>query len=109
MRYATAVFGLAASSLAITIAAIPAGAAEVEFLCTKPDTTAFDENTVIACYTDPGCGYVQKLGADPVRDYDVKSVAAALGREKIEGIVTSSASVIKQIKGYGYVCKEVKP
>lgn len=109
MHHATAVIGFAAFGLAITVAAIPARATEIEFLCTKPETTSFDANTVVACYSDPGCVYVQKLGADPVRDYDVKSVAAALGREKIEGIVTSSAPIMKQIKGYGYVCKEVKP
>lgn len=109
MRHATAVLGFVASGLAIAVAVLPARAAEVEFLCTKPETASFDDNTVIACYTDPGCDYAQKLGADPVRDYDVNSVAAALGREKIEGIVTSSAPIMKQIKGYGYVCKEVKP
>ena len=50
--------------------------------------------------------FVEKLGAETLPDYDTESVAAALGREKIEGIVTSSEPIMKQITGDGYICKK---
>jgi hypothetical protein len=87
---------------------LTAGAAPPEQLCVKkhgPDL----KGLTVACYSDAGCKYVEALGAETVRDYDTKSVPFALGREKIEGIVTSSAPIMKQITGYGYVCKAIKP
>jgi hypothetical protein len=49
---------------------------------------------------------VKSIGGDPIRSYDVESVPYALGREKIEGIVTSSDAIIKKILGFGYTCKK---
>ena len=46
------------------------------------------EGLAVACYYGRGCAFVEKLGAETLPDYDTASVAAALGREKIEGIVT---------------------
>ena len=79
-----------------------------EFLCLKKESLYGPyENLAVACYTDRGCAFVEKLGAETLPDYDTESVAAALGREKIEGIVTSSEPIMKQITGYGYICKKV--
>jgi len=76
-----------------------------EFLCLKSHESTSLEEMAIACYSDNGCAYVEDNKGETLRDYDVASVAAALGREKIEGIVTSSAPIMKQITGYGYGCK----
>jgi hypothetical protein len=82
----------------------PANAASPEQICLKGgDPTALDE-LAIACYSDQGCAYVEQHNGETLRDYDEASVAAALGREKIEGIVTSSDPIMKTIKGYGYSC-----
>lgn len=75
-----------------------------EFLCLKSHESTSLEEMAIACYSDSGCAYVEENKGETLRDYDVASVAAALGREKIEGIVTSSAPIMKQITGYGYSC-----
>ena len=63
------------------------------------------EDRVMACYSDNGCKYVESIGADPIRNYDRVSVSYALGRGKIEGIVTSSAEIMKKIREFGYKCK----
>jgi hypothetical protein len=84
-----------------------AAPAAAEFLCLKKKALYGPyEDLSIACYTDRGCAFVEKLGAETLPDFDTESVAAALGREKIEGIVTSSEPIMKEIKGYGYVCKK---
>lgn len=83
-----------------------AKAAGPEFLCLKDHGKPL-VGYVIACYSDSGCNLVQSRGAEPVRDYDTASVAAALGREKIEGIVTESAAIMKTIRGYGYECRKI--
>jgi len=80
------------------------GAAEPEFLCLK-DLDAPLTGLSIACYTDAGCAYVQKNAGDPLPDYEEGSVAYALGREKIEGIVTASQPIISKVKTFGYACK----
>jgi hypothetical protein len=78
-----------------------------EFLCLKKASLYGPyEGLAVACYTDRGCAFVEKLGAETLPDYDTESVAAALGREKIEGIVTSSGAIIKEIEGYGYTCRK---
>lgn len=77
-----------------------------EFFCLKQIYGPY-EGLAIACYSDAGCDFVEKLGAEPLPDYDQASVAAALGREKIEGIVTSSAAIIKEVESYGYTCRKV--
>jgi hypothetical protein len=78
--------------------------AEPEFLCLK-DLNSPLTGLSIACYTEAGCAYVQKNAGDPLPDYDRDSVPYALGREKIEGIVTSSAPIMAKIKTFGYACK----
>jgi hypothetical protein len=84
-----------------------ASPAATEFLCLKKESLYGPyESLAIACYSQSGCAFVEKLGAETLPDYDTESVAAALGREKIEGIVTSSEAIMKQIKGYGYICKK---
>jgi Asp/Glu/hydantoin racemase len=83
-----------------------ANAAGPEFLCLKDHAKPL-VGYVIACYSDSGCNVVQSRGAEPVRNYDKASVAAALGREKIEGIVTDSTAIMKTIRGYGYACREI--
>lgn len=80
-------------------------AAAAESICLKSHEGNSLEEMAIACYSDSGCSYVEEHKGETLRDYDEASVAAALGREKIEGIVTSSAPIIKKITGYGYVCK----
>ncbi len=68
-----------------------ASPAATEFLCLKKESLYGPyEGLAIACYSQSGCAFVEKLGAETLPDYDTTSVAAALGREKIEGIVTSS-------------------
>ena len=85
-----------------------ASPAATEFLCLKKDSLYGPyEGLSVACYTDRGCAFAEKLGAETLPDYDTESVAAALGREKIEGIVTSSEPIMKQITGDGYICKKV--
>lgn len=99
---------VALAGIVAVMSAGSASASDTEFFCVKDAETKFDDNTTIACYSDAGCAYAEKLGAYVARDYDVKSVASALGREKIEGIVTTSEPIMKKIKDYGYVCKEAK-
>lgn len=99
----------ALSATCLALATLPAQAEDAEVFCAKPETTEWSDNTTIACYSDAGCAYAETLGAYVARDYDIASVAAALGREKIEGIVTSSPAILTAIKSYGYVCREPKP
>ncbi len=93
--------------LVLLLGALPAISAEnaqsVEYLCLKTPSASL-EGLAIACYSDRACSYVDAQKGDPLRDYDTESVAAALGREKIEGIVTASTQIMKQIGGYGYAC-----
>lgn len=84
--------------------ALPVEAADLELFCAKPATIAWDDSTTIACYSDSGCAYAESLGAYVARDYDLKSVVAALGREKIDGVVTSSSAIVDAVKGFGYAC-----
>lgn len=93
---------LAAVALLSTI--VPASAGSPELICLKSGDPASLDELAVACYSDQGCAYVEQHGGEALRDYDLKSVAAALGREKIEGIVTSSAPIMKKIKGYDYTC-----
>lgn len=87
----------------VMVAGMTTAASAGEEFCVKGDDTAYAD-MAIACYTDEGCKLVEDLGAEALRDYDRASVAAALGREKIEGIVTDSKDIIKTITGYGYKC-----
>ena len=76
---------------------------EIEYLCVKDHSKTY-EHLVMACYSDNGCKHVESIGGEPIRDYDRVSVPYALGRGKIEGIVTSSAEIMKKIRGFGYKC-----
>jgi Protein of unknown function (DUF3828) len=78
---------------------------EIEYLCVKDHSKSY-QGLVMACYSDTGCKYVQSIGGEPIRDCDRDSVPYALGREKIEGIVTSSAPIMKKIGEFGYECKK---
>jgi hypothetical protein len=75
----------------------------IEHLCLKTQSASL-EGLAIACYSDRACSYVDAQKGDPLRDYSTESVAVALGREKIEGIITASTQIMKQISGFGYVC-----
>lgn len=96
----------ALAAVVLTFLSLPTSiAAAAESICLKSHEGDSLEEMAIACYSDGGCSYVEEHKGETLRDYDEASVAAALGREKIEGIVTSSAPIIKKITGYGYFCK----
>ena len=92
--------------VAVTFASPAATAANGEQLCThggqKPE-----KGDSVACYSDAGCRFAGSLGAEPVRGYDQSSAPFALARGKITGIVTSSASLIAQIKKVGGACRRL--
>lgn len=96
--------------LAVILLATGAGPAAAgngtEFLCLK-DLDASLEGLSIACYSQAGCAFVEAQKADPLPDYDQESVPYALGREKIEGIVTSSGAIMKKIREFGYACRKL--
>jgi hypothetical protein len=93
-------------ALAAAAGLAPASAADAEFLCLK-DLSAPLEDLAIACYSEAGCAFVEAGKAEPLPDYDQESVPYALGREKIEGIVTSSAPIMSKIKEFGYSCRKL--
>ncbi len=95
---------LSLAAIVLLSALAPANAASPEQICLKGNDLAALDDLAIACYSDQACAYVEQHNGEALRDYDETSVAAALGREKIEGIVTSSEPIMKQIKGYGYSC-----
>lgn len=106
MRRAACI-ALALIAAATGAATPPAHAAgEAESLCLK-DLDAPLEGLAIACYTEAGCAFVEAQKADPLPDYDRESVPYALGREKIEGIVTSSPAIMKKIREFGYACRKL--
>ena len=104
MRSRSSHMQLALAAVALLGTIVPASAASPELICLKSGDPASLDELAVACYSDQACAYVEQHKGEALRDYDEASVAAALGREKIEGIVTSSAPIIKQIKGYGYIC-----
>lgn len=81
--------------------AAPAAAEEI---CLKSHKQVSLEGLAIACYSDRGCAFVEERKGEPLADYDEASVASALGREKIEGIITDNVPIMKEIAGYGYTC-----
>jgi hypothetical protein len=98
-------------SATLVAAATAAGSASAEpaapeFLCLK-DLKAPLEGLSIACYTEAGCAFAESQKAEPLPDYDQESVPYALGREKIEGIVTSSQPIMKKIQEFGYSCRKL--
>ena len=90
--------------VAVTLACPAATAANGEQFCThggqKPE-----KGDSVACYSDAGCRFAGSLGAEPVRGYDQSSAPFALARGKITGIVTSSSSLIAQIRKVGGACR----
>jgi hypothetical protein len=99
---------LALAAVALLGTIVPASAASPELICLKSGDPASLDGLAIACYSDQACAYVEQHKGEALRDYDETSVAAALGREKIEGIVTSSEPIINEIKGYGYNCMPLR-
>ncbi len=89
-------------SLAFALAGTAPASAFGRF-CTKTPNGSF-EGANIACYSDKGCAFVKGIGADPIRGYDKRSVVAALGRGKIDGVYTSSQKIIDQVEDLGYIC-----
>jgi hypothetical protein len=75
-----------------------------EYLCTYGKRDIVKGETA-ACYTDHGCAFIAKLGADPIRDFDQASAPYALARGKIVAIVTSYPSVIQKVKSVGGSCR----
>ncbi len=105
MRLATRV-DLALVVLVASVTAPALATDGTEFLCLK-DLNAPLEGLSIACYSQTGCAFVEAQKAEPLPDYDQESVPYALGREKIEGIVTSSAAIMKKIGEFGYTCRKL--
>ena len=106
MRFSVPAALAVAAALMTAASPASAGGASLEFLCLK-DLKASLEGLPIACYSESGCAYVEAQKAEPLPDYDQESVAYALGREKIEGIVTASEPIMKKIKGFGYSCRKL--
>lgn len=104
-RIGTALVAVAVCGAPALSETAPPGPA-TEFLCLK-DLKASLDGLSIACYTEAGCAYVEAQKAEPLPDYDQESVPYALGREKIEGIVTSSAPIMKKIQEFGYACRKL--
>ena len=102
VRLSTVVAGILLAASAPACQAAEAS----EFLCLK-DLNAALEGLSVACYSEAGCAYVEQHKGDPLPDYDQESVAYALGREKIEGIITASDPIMKKIKGFGYACRKL--
>jgi hypothetical protein len=77
-----------------------------EYFCTKAPLASW-KDAAIACYSDRSCALVKARGGDPIPDYDTKSVSAALGRGKIEGILTPSSEVASGGRKFGYTCQKI--
>jgi hypothetical protein len=77
-----------------------------EHFCTKAPLASW-KDAAIACYSDRSCAFVKARGGDPIPDYDAKSVSAALGRGKIEGILTPSSAIAAAGRKFGYACHRI--
>ena len=78
-----------------------------EYLCTRGKLDVARGDTA-ACYSDEGCAFIVKIGADPVRDFDPASAPYALARGKIVAIVTSYWALIRKVKGVGGSCSKLE-
>jgi hypothetical protein len=96
----------AALLVAVALAAVDVTAANGEQFCTHGGQNPVKGDTV-ACYSDAGCRFAASLGAEPVRNFDPSSAPFALARGKITGIVTSSSSLITQIRKAGGSCRRL--
>lgn len=77
--------------------------AEERQVCIHAAQASYSGET-IACYSDADCLVAEKMGGDPVRDYDEASAPFALARGKIAAIVTSSARLMKAVVKAGGRC-----
>ena len=97
--------GWLTTALLVTLAlANSAVMANAEQLCTHGQSP---KDGTVACYSDAGCKLAASLGGEPVRGYSLSSAPFALARGKITGIVTSSSSLITQIKKVGGSCRSL--
>ncbi len=97
------------TAIAASFCATSAMAADPQhWLCqnTKAPMASWGDSSV-ACYSDRACAFVTAKGGEPLPDYDVKSVSAALGRGKIEALLTTSDSIVAAGKKFGYVCSKI--
>lgn len=78
-----------------------------EAICVNPKDDPPGPDSTAACYSDSGCAFVESLGAEAIRDYDVGSAPFALARGKISAIVTSSKDLIKTAEANGAKCRPV--
>ncbi len=82
-------------------------AASTEYVCTRGKLAVSKADTA-ACYSDNGCAFIVKLGADPVREFDQASAPYALARGKIVAIVTSYPALIRKVKSVGGSCSKLE-
>lgn len=99
------------TAIMLALAIMPVGvaitsASSAEHVCITAAQASYAGET-IACYSDAGCDHAQKMGGDPVRDYDPASAPFALARGKIGAIVTSSMQLMKNIAKAGGRCAPV--
>jgi hypothetical protein len=92
--------------VAVALASSDVTAANTEQFCTHGGQNPVKGDTV-ACYSDAGCRFAASLGAEPVRNFDPRSAPFALARGKITGVVTSSLSLITQIRKAGGSCRRL--
>jgi Asp/Glu/hydantoin racemase len=92
--------------VAVALVSSDVAAATGEQFCTHGGQNPVKGDTV-ACYSDAGCKFAASLGAEPIRDFDRSSAPFALARGKITGIVTSSSSLITQIRKAGSSCRRL--
>ncbi len=95
-------------STALLAGAGGALAGAVEHVCITATQASYDGET-IACYSDAGCRHAERMGGEPVRDYDETSAPFALARGKIAAIVTSSARLMNSIAKAGGRCTPLAP
>ena len=90
---------------ALSLTPIPA-AASSEYYCTFGKGKILNGDTA-ACYSDDGCTYIVKLGADPIRDFDQASAPYALARGKIAAIVTGFPALVQKVESLGGACRSI--
>lgn len=97
----TAIALMALSALSFTS---NAAAASGEYYCTFGKGKIMNGDTA-ACYSDDGCAYIVKLGADPILDFDQASAPYALARGKIVAIVAPFPALVQKVKRLGGACR----
>lgn len=94
----TALFALSLTSNAAAVSS--------EYYCTIGKGKIVNGDTA-ACYSDEGCAYIVKLGADPIRDFEQASAPYALARGKIVAIVARFPALVQKVKSLGGVCRNI--